>query len=256
MGTTTRELHAGTLGHLEKPDDLAAVNERFYERLWRRAYFVGPDRFNTWPLAQELAAGARDRLEVGPGLRPRLPVNGTHFVDLSEAALKSLAARGGITVHADARRLPYAAESFDLVCALDIIEHIADPNAAFSELARVLRPGGVLLLAVPLHPERWTSFDSIVGHARRFTADELLSTLTRHGLTIERSAPYGMQSQNSALLRFTASGFTHMPRFTIFMYNRLVLPLGLALQKPLALQQGLLETAGVNEVFLVCRRAR
>lgn len=235
------------------PSGLASVNRRFYERLWRGAYFIGPERFNTWPLVQGLVADAGPRLEVGPGLRPRLPIDGTDFLDISPHAVAELGARGGRARCGDAADLPYKGGAFDLVCALDIIEHIEDPDRIFAELTRVLRPGGTLLLAVPLHPGRWTAFDTVVGHAHRFSPDELLSTLARHGLVVDRSAPYGMQTSSTALANFTASGFTHMPRFTIFLYNFLVMPLGLARQKPLRLQPGLIDTRDVDELLLICQ---
>ena len=234
--------------------DLATLNRDFYNRLWNKARFVGPERFNTWPLMQQLAAAAPNRLEIGPGLRPRLPIEGTHFLDISEAAVTELSRRGGTAIRADATSLPYPNSTFDLICALDIIEHVPDEDSLFRELVRVLRDRGTLVLAIPMNPDRWTSFDAVVGHARRYTRDSLQAVLKRHGLSIERSAAYGMQSQSSLLLRFTVSGFTHMPRTTIFIYNNLVMPLGLALQKPLQFQDGLLDTNRVDEVLLICRK--
>ena len=49
-------------------------------------------------------------------------------------------------------RLPYEDESFDLVCALDVLGEAEDDEAVVSELRRVLSPEGLLLLAVPAHP--------------------------------------------------------------------------------------------------------
>jgi hypothetical protein len=60
----------------------AAVNRAFNDALWR-VVNVPPRKFNTWPLLSQLAAAAPDRLEIGPGMRPRLPIEGTHFIDLS-----------------------------------------------------------------------------------------------------------------------------------------------------------------------------
>ncbi len=235
-------------------NDLTVVNQRFYDRLWRHAYFIGPERFNTWPLVKELAGHASNRLEVGPGLRPRLPVGGTHFVDISDPALVALKSRGGLTHNGNIAHLPYPDSMFELVCALDIIEHVVDQEAAFAELSRVVKAGGTVLMAVPLHPARWTNFDTAVGHARRYEPDELLAILARHNLEVERSAAYGMQSTSDRLCDFTALGFDRMPRITIFIYNHLVMPLGLALQRPLQFHPRLLDTAKVDEVLLVCRR--
>ncbi|HSR64475.1 MAG TPA: SAM-dependent methyltransferase, partial [Xanthomonadaceae bacterium] len=74
---------------------LRARNRHFYDGLWSDARLCDPARFNTWPLVSELIAGATRRLEVAPGLRPRFPVPGTHFVDISVPALRSLRAADG-----------------------------------------------------------------------------------------------------------------------------------------------------------------
>src|SRR5258706_8421433 len=72
---------------------LRETNRRFYDAFWRDARLVEPRRFNTWPLVSTLVSRAHSRLEVAPGLRPRLPVEGTHFIDLSEPAIAKLRPR-------------------------------------------------------------------------------------------------------------------------------------------------------------------
>lgn len=57
-------------------------------------------------------------------------------------------ARGSVAA-GDARRLPFAAGVFDCVVASEVLEHLADDASALGELARVLRPGGLLALSVP-----------------------------------------------------------------------------------------------------------
>ena len=59
----------------------------FYDPLWTSARLVAPERFNTWPMVRSLIAPGRPRLEVAPGLRPRLPIEGTCFVDISAPAV-------------------------------------------------------------------------------------------------------------------------------------------------------------------------
>lgn len=55
----------------------------------------------------------------------------------------------GAAVGADGARLPFGDESFDVVIAAEVLEHVADDAAVLAELARVLRPGGVVALTVP-----------------------------------------------------------------------------------------------------------
>jgi len=50
---------------------------------------------------------------------------------------------------ADATALPWDDATFDVVLALELVEHVPDPRAVLAELARVLRPGGTLLLTCP-----------------------------------------------------------------------------------------------------------
>ena len=66
------------------------------------------------------------------------------------ATLDANAQRLGLkvkTVSADAERLPFKDESFDLVLGHAVLHHIPDLPTAFGELARVLAPGGTLLFA-------------------------------------------------------------------------------------------------------------
>jgi SAM-dependent methyltransferase len=235
--------------------ELIRVNRHFYESLWSEAKLVGPERFNTWPLLRELAAAAPRRLEVAPGLRPRLPLEGTCFVDLSHAALRRLHASGANAVHGMIGALPCAAASFDLVCALDILEHVADDEGALAELARVAAPNASVLLSVPLHPEAWTAFDDFVGHCRRYEPAQIVARLARHGFRIEHSAIYGMQPKSTRLLDLGQWYLTHRRKRAVWWYNRVFMPLGLHFQKPLQWCDGLGDTQGVDEVLLRCRRS-
>src|SRR5690606_22653686 len=90
------------------------TNQAFYDGLWANVRLIDPSRFNTWPHIQALAKDAPMRLEVGPGMRPRMSIEGTYFADISEPALAQLALRGGRTKAADITQLPYADNTFDL----------------------------------------------------------------------------------------------------------------------------------------------
>jgi SAM-dependent methyltransferase len=236
--------------------DLTGINREFYDALWGATYVERPERFNTWPLVAGLLPQATDRLEIGAGLRPRLPVAGTHFIDLSATAVAQLTARGGKAAVGDITALPFADGSFDLVAAFDVIEHVADDARVFAELTRVLRPGGVLLCAVPLHEAHWTTFDEYVGHARRYEPEALRALIDAHSLVIEQSAVFGMQPNNPWLLDYGVSMMTKHRRRAMSWYNRVFMPLGMFFQKKLTFTRGLMNTDGVHEVALVCRLVR
>jgi SAM-dependent methyltransferase len=233
--------------------ELLAANRDFYEPLWRDARLVEPERFNTWPLVSQLVINATRHLEVAPGLRPRLPVNGTAFVDISMNALIKLAARSGRTVMASIGRLPFADGTFDLLCALDIIEHVDDDQRAMAELARVATIGATLLLSTPLHPDMWTPFDDFVGHRRRYEPKQIQALLQHHGFTIERSAVFGMKPRSSLLLDLGMWFLKHRRERAMRWYNR-VMPYTMRLQKSLKLHEGLINTDGIGEILFVCKR--
>ena len=234
-------------------EEMIAVNRGFYESLWAESKLIGAERFNTWPLVQQLVAAAPRRLEVAPGLRPRLPIDGTCFVDLSHAALKRLHANGARAVHGMIGSLPCASASFDLVCALDILEHVDDDDSAMAELARVCAPGASLLISVPLHPDAWTAFDDFVGHCRRYEPTRIVERLAQHGFTIQQSAVYGMAPKSSRLLDLGQWCLIHKRERAMWWYNRVFMPLGLRFQKPLQWRDGLGNTDGVDELLLSCR---
>jgi SAM-dependent methyltransferase len=242
-------------GHSDAERDLLQKNRRFYDLFWSGASLVQPQRFNTWPLVQSLLPPQGRCLEVAPGLRPRLPIVGTQFVDISLPALEALRARGGQVVQGQVRALPFADHTFDLVCALDIIEHVDDDDGALTELTRVVRPGGTILLSTPLHAARWTTFDDFVGHKRRYQPEELLGKLERHALTVERSAVFGMQPRSSRLLDIGIWWLVHHRERAMWWYNRAYSHIALRLQKPLRLEPGVIATDEVDEILMVCRRA-
>ena len=234
--------------------ELRDVNRHFYDALWTDARLIEPERFNTWPLVQSLLAPAQRRLEVAPGLRPRLPIEDTQFIDISAPALAKLRAHGGSGTLGSITALPYGNAVFDLICAFDVIEHVEDDERALAELSRVASPGAALITSVPLHPAQWTGFDDFVGHRRRYEPEKLKAQLARHGLTVARSAVFGMQPRSSRLLDLGMWFLIHRRMQAIWLYNRVLMPLGVRFQKPLALAEGLIDTAEAGEVLLLCRR--
>ena len=234
--------------------ELLEANRSFYNALWSEARLVEPPRFNTWPLVRSLLVPPAPRLEVAPGLRPRFPLEGTFFLDLSAPAVEKLRSRGAKALVGQVSSLPFSDASFGLSCAFDIVEHVDDDEAAFAELARVTRSGGSLLLAVPLHPESWTAFDDFVGHRRRYRPAELLEKLAGHGFDVEQSAVYGMQPESSKLLDLGVWFLTHRRKTAMRWYNRVFVPLSVRFQRSFTLGPGMIEADRVDEVLLVCRR--
>lgn len=240
-------------GNLNMRDSKAA-NREFYDVLWSETHLERPDRFNTWPLISGLLPLAPERLEIGPGLRPRLPISGTHFVDISPPVIERLAARGGIAVLSEISDLPFNDGTFELVSAFDVVEHVEDDRRIFGEVSRVLKEGGFFIFSVPLHARLWTKFDEFVGHVRRYDPADLLLLLAAHDLVLERSAAYGMQPSSPRLLDLGLWWLIHRRREAMWWYNKVLLPLGMIFQKRLKFVDGLVDEPGVDEIVLVCRK--
>jgi SAM-dependent methyltransferase len=79
-----------------------------------------------------------------------------------------------------ADRLPFKDASFDVVLATEVLEHVADADAAVGEIRRVLAPGGHAVVTVPfLYPTHEAPYDF-----RRFTHFGLVELLERQGLEV------------------------------------------------------------------------
>jgi SAM-dependent methyltransferase len=243
------------LGSAVRTDaELLEANLGFYDPLWKRSRLATPECFNTWPLVQSLVVRCPSRLEVAPGLRPRLPLSGTCFVDASLPAIAKLRQHGAHAELGLISRLPFADGTFDLIAAFDIVEHVDDDDAALAELARVAAPGSTLLLSVPLHPSRWTRFDDLVGHRRRYEPAPLLAKLARHGISVTESALYGMQPRSPLLLAFGIWWMTYLQRIAIWWYDRFIFRFGARFQRKLSLTPGLMDVRDVDEILLVCQK--
>lgn len=134
-------------------------------------------------------------LEVGSGvgvMSKYLIARGTPIVlsDYHPAYLHHLRARFGGRPHVDFQlldlnRRPYeVARPVDTIVCLNVLEHIEDDCAALRGLARVLLPGGRLILQVPNYPALFGSLDEVYGHFRRYTRQSLAACLVAAGFRI------------------------------------------------------------------------
>ena len=108
-------------------------------------------------------------------------------VDVSEDALAFCRERGLEKVKlGEGEALPYEDGTFDLVTALDVVEHMDDDLAGLREMRRVLRPGGRVLLFVPTFMFLWGVQDDVSNHRRRYRLPELRRVLEEAGFEVER----------------------------------------------------------------------
>jgi SAM-dependent methyltransferase len=97
---------------------------------------------------------------------------------------------GGQVIHGDHTAVA-AGQTYDLVCAFEVLEHIDDDAGALAEWLPLVRPGGHLLLSVPADPQRFGPSDVLAGHYRRYTADQLRQRLVDAGAVDVSVRHYG-----------------------------------------------------------------
>ncbi len=146
----------------------------------------------------QYASDAQCALEVGCGtgvvlasLRrafPRMALSGS---DLFAQGLTYAQARvpDAVFYQMDACRMPFE-EEFDLVLALDVLEHIGDDKKAFEEIHRSLKPGGHLIVTVPQHPWLWSVQDEQAFHQRRYSRKGLIGMMIHAGFGIRRATSF------------------------------------------------------------------
>lgn len=106
-----------------------------------------------------------------------------------ETARKRIGTDGRV-VNISVEELPHA-ETFDLVCALEVLEHLEEDRAALELWSTHVRPGGWLLVSVPAGRGRFGRSDAIVGHVRRYDREDLRAALESAGLVDVRVRTYG-----------------------------------------------------------------
>jgi SAM-dependent methyltransferase len=219
---------------------------------------VEPTSWALWETITECLAGKGPVLEIGAGNRPRVPISGSYFVDLSASAMRALRQRDGHCAAASGEALPFIDRCFDLVCAFEIVEHVADDRSLLREIQRVLRPGERFFFSVPLHMHFWTSHDVLAGHVRRYDPAELQSLLDGYGIPIER---YSItMSPSSALYRNASARLARrFWRLGVALEGRMALPVYSWLDRRRGMNWQYSEFAGqarhANNAIIACRKS-
>jgi dolichyl-phosphate beta-glucosyltransferase len=107
----------------------------------------------------------------------------TVVLEGSSVLVAAASARHGLAgVQADGSALPLAGRSAEVVCLLDVLEHVVDPLETLREAERVLGDGGRVVINVPAHPCLRSAADDLLGHRCRYTRSMLRRELAAAGL--------------------------------------------------------------------------
>jgi SAM-dependent methyltransferase len=154
-------------------------------------WFRGFRQFVT-PVLREITRGRTDLrlLDCGCGtgfnLQLLRPYGRAFGYDFMESAVRWTAGRGAPVVQADATRVPYASNGFDIVTGFDLLQHVPDDRAAVAEMARMVVPGGRVLLTSPAFD--FLSADHAISwhEVHRYTPSSFRELVTSAGLQVER----------------------------------------------------------------------
>ena len=109
-------------------------------------------------------------------------------LEYDEFCCKFLKEKTGIeAVNASLTDLPFEDDSYDIICAFDVIEHIEEDSKAIEEIYRVLRPKGKYFLTVPAFQSLWSNHDVINHHFRRYRKNQINKLIVNKKLKIDDS---------------------------------------------------------------------
>ena len=167
-------------------DEMASLQDRHWWFLGRRAVLARV--IEQLALPDDAAI-----LEVGAGtggnLRMLQRYGSVEAVEMDATARAIASSRAPGVLIREGRlpdRIPCRPGAFDLVCLLDVLEHVDSDAESLATLRGFLRPSGYLLLTVPAYRWLWSAHDVRLHHRRRYTAGTLAAVALSAGLRIER----------------------------------------------------------------------
>jgi len=157
------------------------------QRYWQR---------RRYQVITTMATGARRVLDVGCGSSRIIGSGRMVALDIVLAKLRYARRYGNPLVHGSIFGLPFKNAAFDCVICSEVVEHVLADERVFSELERVLEPGGRLILGTPDYDRwRWRALEWLYGrlapggyadeHITHYGRTNLASYLTARGMTVD-----------------------------------------------------------------------
>lgn len=137
------------------------------------------EQFRSGKQSSEISDKAYLDLGCGTGVlqeefEKKYPGTTAHGIDVMKEAIEYCKKRGLERANLyDGKKIPFKDNTFDLLTAIDVLEHIEDDKYSMNEIKRVLKKGGLGIFIVPAHMELWSTRDIRLQHYRRYEFGEL-----------------------------------------------------------------------------------
>lgn len=186
--------------------------KKYYERYWDERESMGDFEIKWKSLKTNIPTGNDiEFLDFGCGkgfllseilkVNPDLKITGADVSKTAIAYAKKAIPSARFTVIEDGHKLPFKNNSFDFILAADVLEHVYDTDMVFTELVRILKPGGKIFISVPYHGMLKNLAISFFGfdfyfdpkqpHIRFYTKKNLFKIVKEKGLDIIKNGYYG-----------------------------------------------------------------
>lgn len=110
-------------------------------------------------------------------------------IDISQKAINLCKKNGMKNVFImDCAKTNFSNETFDIIIASDILEHIKNDASALAEWGRIMKPGGKLIIFVPASDLLWSEHDELSHHYRRYTKSQLITALKKFNFNVLKSS--------------------------------------------------------------------
>lgn len=113
-------------------------------------------------------------------------------MDISEEAVQASQDRGFDVIQGDVNTMDLSSheDTYDLVLALDVLEHIRDDMETLRRVRKMLKPGGHFFVTVPAYKFLWSNHDEALHHARRYHSVEIRQKLKDTGYELKKSTHF------------------------------------------------------------------
>lgn len=145
-------------------------------------------------------------------------------LDISEEAVSLAKERGLRNIFLmDGNLTSFENESFDIVIASDVLEHIKNDVSALKEWHRILKVDGTLIIFVPAFSALWSYSDIVNRHYRRYNLPHIVSKLNAAAFTISRQSYWNfLLFFPMSILRKLQRGNQSKPKDSLYVISNLV----------------------------------